>query len=87
MSQPRANLSFEFHLSPIGKELQTINVPAKRTTSCCWGGKGFDEMYITCARFGMTDEEKIETPLAGSIFKATGLGIKGIPAYVFEGLN
>lgn len=68
-----------------GKELQTINIPAKEITSCCWGGKNLDEMYITSARNMMTEEDKIETPLAGSVFKVSGLGYKGLPAYVYEG--
>lgn len=68
-----------------GKELTSVKFPARRTTSCCWGGKNFDEMFVTCARYAMTEEEKAATPLAGSVFKVTGLGFKGTPAYVYEG--
>lgn len=68
-----------------GKALSTIDFPAKRTTSCCFGGKTFDELYVTCGRFGMTDEEKVNTPLAGSVFRVTGLGVKGTPAAIYEG--
>lgn len=68
-----------------GKELKTVAIPARRTTSCCWGGRNLDELFITCGRTGMTEEEKVKTPLAGSVFKVTGLGFKGAPAYVYEG--
>ncbi|KAK7508219.1 hypothetical protein BaRGS_00000458 [Batillaria attramentaria] len=69
-----------------GKTLQKIDIPAKQTTSVCWGGKNLDELYVTCARCGMTDEYVRETqPLAGSVFKVTGLGAKGRPAYMYEG--
>lgn len=68
-----------------GKQIGSIPVPAKRTTSCCFGGKNFDEMYITCSAFGLTEEEWKETPLAGSVFRATGLGVKGTPAPMYEG--
>lgn len=68
-----------------GKELQTVRIPARRTTSCCWGGKNLDELFVTCARHGMSETEKEATPLAGSVFKVTGLGFKGIPAYVYKG--
>ena len=68
-----------------GKQLLTVHFPANRTTSCCWGGKNLDEMYVTCGMFGRDEKEIVETPLAGSIFRVKGLGFKGIPAYVYEG--
>ena len=40
-------------------------------------------MFVTCARYGMTDEEKEKTPLAGSVFRVTGLGFKGTAANVY----
>jgi len=68
-----------------GKELQHVSFPAKRITSCCFGGENLDELYVTCGKFGLTDEEfKKEQPLAGSIFKVTGLGIKGRPMHCYE---
>ena len=68
-----------------GKQIGKVDVLAKRTTSCCFGGKNFDEMYITCSAHGITEEEWKETPLAGSVFRATGLGAKGTPAPIYEG--
>ncbi|KAK7508217.1 hypothetical protein BaRGS_00000456 [Batillaria attramentaria] len=69
-----------------GKTLQKVDIPAKQTTSVCWGGKNLDELYVTSARCGMSDEYVRETqPLAGSVFKVTGLGAKGRPANVYEG--
>ncbi|XP_052775694.1 regucalcin-like [Mya arenaria] len=68
-----------------GKELSRVPIPAARCTSCCFGGKNFDELFITCSAFGVTDEEKEKTPLAGSVFRATGLGARGKPAPVYEG--
>lgn len=68
-----------------GKTLQTINIDgAKQTTSVCWGGSNLDELYLTSAR-RITDEEFKTQPLAGSLFKITGLGARGRPAYVYEG--
>ncbi|KAK7508250.1 hypothetical protein BaRGS_00000489 [Batillaria attramentaria] len=69
-----------------GKNLQKVDIPAKQTTSVCWGGKNLDELYVTCARVDMSEEEIQRTqPLAGSIFKVTGLGAKGRSAYMYEG--
>lgn len=67
------------------KQLQTVNFPAKRITSCCFGGQNYDELYVTCGKTGLTDDEfSNQQPLAGSIFKVTGLGVHGssAPAYV-----
>nr|KAG5714119.1 hypothetical protein BaRGS_020447 [Batillaria attramentaria] len=69
-----------------GKTLQKVEIPAKQTTSVCWGGKNLDELYVTCARVYLSEEEFQRTqPLAGSVFKVTGLGAKGRPAYMYEG--
>jgi len=65
--------------------MREIKLPVKRTTSCCFGGKHFDELYVTCSRFG-ADEAELQTyPLSGSVFKVTGLGVKGYPAPIYEG--
>ena len=68
-----------------GSQLQTVTIPARRTTSCCWGGNNLDELYVTSSRYSMSEDEKEATPLAGSVFRVKGLGFKGIPAYVYEG--
>ena len=68
-----------------GKEIGDVKIPAKRTTSCCFGGKHYDEMFITCCRPDDGSEELEQTPLAGSVFRATGLGTRGKPAYIFQG--
>ena len=77
--------NYQLNLSFPGKRIDTISIPAKRTTSCCFGGKNFDEMYITCSRYGVEGDELKETPLAGSVFRATGHGAKGTPAPIYEG--
>lgn len=69
-----------------GKILQKVEVPATQTTSVCWGGKQLDELYVTSARVDMSEDQiRNEQPLAGSIFKITGTGSKGLPAHVYEG--
>ncbi|KAK7089812.1 regucalcin-like [Littorina saxatilis] len=69
-----------------GKILQKIDIPAKETTSVCWGGKNLDELYVTCALVNLSPEEfKTKYPLAGSIFKVTGTGSKGHPANMYKG--
>ena len=44
-----------------------------------------DDLYVTCSREGISDDVvKNEQPLAGSVFKVTGLGVKGSPNCDFD---
>ncbi|WP_058309022.1 SMP-30/gluconolactonase/LRE family protein [Gracilibacillus massiliensis] len=65
-----------------GKVLLTIKLAAKNITSCTFGGKDLDTLYITTARIGMTDQELETLPLSGSLFSVKP-GVKGLPAYYF----
>lgn len=62
-----------------GEKLTHIKIPAKRVTSCCFGGENYDMMYVTTARFGASQDELDEYPLAGSIFVIKDLGVAGFP--------
>lgn len=66
-----------------GKQLDEIIVPAKNVTSCTFGGEHLDELYITTARIGLTDEELALYPLSGGVFKVK-LGISGYPGYSYR---
>ena len=66
-------------------EIGGVDIPALRVTSCCFGGRNFDEMFVTCAKKGSDDAELSAYPLTGSVFKVTGLGAKGAPAPDFMG--
>lgn len=71
----------------LGEKLKTIMFPATYITSCCFGGPNLDELYVTCSREGISDEiVKNEQPLAGSIFKVTGLGVTGFASREFNDL-
>ncbi len=81
-SQHQISLFFIYFSGTI---LQNVSLPAMRATSCCFGGPDYSEMYVTCGKSGLTDEQFKEQPLAGSVFKITGLGVKGTPANIFDG--
>lgn len=66
-----------------GTLLTEINVPAKYVTSCTFGGKNLDILYITTARIGMNEEELNKQPLAGSIFSIK-TNTKGLPSHKFK---
>lgn len=67
-----------------GKKLLRIQLPAARITSCTFGGENLEDLYITSARVGLTEEELKNQPLAGSLFILPGCGFKGMPAFEFE---
>ena len=67
-----------------GQRLDSIALPASKVTSVVFGGKHLDELYITTARVGLSEEELEKQPHAGGLFRVK-LGIKGSPTYRFEG--
>ncbi|MFL5259994.1 MAG: SMP-30/gluconolactonase/LRE family protein [Hyphomicrobiales bacterium] len=70
--------------SPDGAIDRVVKLPCRRVTSCIFGGADLDILYITTVRFGLSDAELSEQPLAGGIF-ALDPGVKGIPDGQFAG--
>ncbi|XP_061482974.1 regucalcin [Rhineura floridana] len=68
-----------------GKRIQTVKLPVDKTTSCSFGGKDYSELYVTSACQAMDEASLSRQPKAGSVFKITGLGVKGIPPYSYAG--
>ena len=66
-----------------GKLLEQIAVPALQTSSCVFGGKEMNELYVTSARVGMNESDLIKYPLSGGLFKIT-TSIVGMPTFEFE---
>jgi sugar lactone lactonase YvrE len=67
-----------------GKLLDTIRVPAEQVSSCAFGGRDLDVLYITTARTGITGARLDSQPLAGGLFCAKP-GARGVPAFSFAG--
>jgi len=65
-----------------GEIVKKIEVPAHNITSCAFGGKDLDTLYITSASIDMTPEEIEKYPDAGSLFKAVP-GVKGVKSTFF----
>jgi sugar lactone lactonase YvrE len=59
-------------------------VPAPRVTSCCFGGKDLETLYITTARFGLGADALAEFPLSGGLFKLSA-GVRGAAVPFFAG--
>ena len=66
-----------------GDIIDKIEVPALNVTSCAFGGKNLDTLYITTVSLYMNEENQKKYPLAGSIFKAVP-GVKGVKSDFFK---
>jgi len=66
-----------------GRLLEKIEVPAARTTSCCFGGPSLDTLYITTAAPGGEGAEGQDR--AGGIFAYCAGSIIGLPSTPFAG--
>ncbi len=64
-----------------GEALERAELPALNVTSCCFGGKDMDELFITTGSLG-TDAE--EYPNAGGVFRIKP-GVKGAVSYRYKG--
>jgi len=62
-------------------------LPARDITSCCWGGDSYDELFVTSAVPTGLSEESLQRDHAhaGSVFRITGLGVKGRPGNIYMG--
>ncbi len=70
--------------SPQGEILQVINMPVPNITSCTFAGPGLDTLYITTARYLLSEEKIQQTPLAGSLFSCKP-GVTGLATPLFAG--
>lgn len=59
-----------------GKIVLAIKFPAEQITSAAFGGPNLDELFVTSAA---TNRDKEQPFPAGSLFKVTGLGVRGLP--------
>jgi len=65
-----------------GREEDRIEVPAPNVTSCTFGGKDLDTLYITTASLGIPEADRDRYPEAGSIFSVKP-GCHGLPTNLF----
>ncbi len=65
-----------------GRKLATIPIPVAAVTSCCFGGDGLDELWITTAARDAGGDAK--QPHAGGIFRARP-GVAGLASTPYAG--
>jgi sugar lactone lactonase YvrE len=69
---------------PKGAIERIIELPVSRGTSCIFGGKNLDVLYVTTMRGTLTAAQLAEEPLAGSVL-ALRPGVTGIAEVPFAG--
>jgi xylono-1,5-lactonase len=70
--------------SPKGEWLQTVRMPVSRPTSCAFGGRDLDRLYITSASIGLDESALQMQPNAGGLFMMTP-GVRGLADAPFAG--
>ena len=66
-----------------GQLLEQISFPALQTSSCAFGGKNMNELYVTSARKGLSEADLAKYPLSGGVFKVE-TKVEGMPMFEFH---
>lgn len=69
---------------PAGKIERQIRFPVQHVISFAFGGKDLDELFVTTAWWGFSDEERKQQPWAGDLFRVN-TGVKGLVEPAFAG--
>ena len=69
---------------PAGKIERQIRFPVQHVISFAFGGKDLDELFVTTAWWGFSDEERKQQPWAGDLFRVK-TGVKGLVEPAFAG--
>jgi len=70
--------------SPQGEWLETVKVPVARPTSCAFGGRDLDRLYVTSASIGLDEQAREMQPNAGGLFMLIP-GVRGLADVPFAG--
>ena len=66
------------------QELGRVTLPTGHVTNCAFGGADLRTLFISTARYGLTEAQLSEQPLAGGLF-AVSVDSPGLPASAFGG--
>jgi sugar lactone lactonase YvrE len=70
--------------APDGRVERIVELPVSNPTSCCFGGAGLKTLYVTSARFALSEEQLVKNPQEGAIL-ALHPGVRGTPSHRFAG--
>ncbi|KAK6620746.1 hypothetical protein RUM43_011041 [Polyplax serrata] len=60
-----------------GELIQKVKLPVMNPTSVAFGGKDFNELYVTSATFEVTEDMRKQFPSSGCTLRITNLGVRG----------
>jgi sugar lactone lactonase YvrE len=69
---------------PSGQIERQIKFPVEHVISFAFGNEGLDQLFVTTAWWGYSDEERQQRPWAGDIFRVEP-GVRGLVEPVFDG--
>jgi sugar lactone lactonase YvrE len=69
--------------SPEGRVERTIRLPVPTATCMAFGGDDLDELYITTAYKGLSDDQRKAAPLSGDLFRIK-LEVRGVVEPLFR---
>jgi len=67
-----------------GELLEQIPIPAMNVSSCVFGGRNLNELYVTSARKGLDEATLKQYPLTGGVFRLE-TKVEGMPTFEFAG--
>ena len=67
-----------------GELLEQIHIPAMNVSSCVFGGRNMNELYLTSARIGLDEATLQQYPLTGGVFRLE-TKVEGMPTFAFTG--
>lgn len=70
--------------APDGGEVGRLFLPVPLVTSCAFGGPAADELYVTTASVGLSQETVEEHVESGDLFRVR-VNVTGLPAHEFAG--
>jgi sugar lactone lactonase YvrE len=81
---PEGGLPDGLTVNPEGEVDREYRLPVANPTSCAFGGEHLDELYITSAALGLTEEHKRQHPQSGDLFRLKA-GVAGMDEPRFTG--
>ncbi|WP_179954239.1 SMP-30/gluconolactonase/LRE family protein [Denitrobaculum tricleocarpae] len=74
---------------PDGAIVARVTLPVSNITCCTFGGSELSKLFITSAQQGLTEEQRVAQPHAGSLFVCDlapgGLKNRGLPDVLYAG--
>ena len=67
-----------------GQLLEQFPMPVIQPSSCTFGGKNMNELFITSARKRLDEASLTQYPLSGGVFRLE-TNVEGLPAFEFAG--